>query len=172
MKTARDLIKEANIKSRHWKGRSGIDDPPKFTNPIRNMFLTGDVGVGKSWRAAELLGEAIKAYNASIDSWAIMKGKDFFKFYSCPKFLREARFDYRLVTEATTRKGIVLDDLGAHINADWTLDIIYTVINERLEKHLPTIVTSNVDLADIAKIDERLASRLATYEYYKMEGEE
>lgn len=39
---------------------------------------------------------------------------------------------------------VVLDDLGREKASDWTGEVIYTVVNDRYEAGLPTIITSNL----------------------------
>jgi Cdc6-like AAA superfamily ATPase len=58
----------------------------------------------------------------------------------------------------------VIDDLGTKKSSDYSVDIVREIINERVERNLPTIVTSNKKLHEIAElIDDRLADRLSTF---------
>lgn len=41
---------------------------------------------------------------------------------------------------------LVLDDFGAGKITDWTVDVLYQIVNDRYNNRLPTIVTSNYDL--------------------------
>jgi len=58
------------------------------------------------------------------------------------------------------RSLLVLDDLGAEKNSDWSRTAIFTIINRRYMNLLPTIITSNKSLDEIgSEIDDRLSSR-------------
>lgn len=39
---------------------------------------------------------------------------------------------------------VVLDDLGREKVSDWTGELVYTIVNDRYERQLPTIATSNL----------------------------
>lgn len=57
---------------------------------------------------------------------------------------------------------LVLDDLGVEKTTEWNRQVLDYLINERDVRMKPLIVTSNLNVADIAnKIDQRVASRLA-----------
>lgn len=45
---------------------------------------------------------------------------------------------------------VVLDDLGREKVSDWTGETIYTLVNARYERMLPTLVTSNLTAAELA----------------------
>lgn len=53
---------------------------------------------------------------------------------------------------------LVLDDFGAQSNTEWAQEKLYQILNHRYNAHLPTIITTNVELE---AIDMRVRSRLA-----------
>ena len=56
---------------------------------------------------------------------------------------------------------LIMDDVGAGKITDWSIDITYRLINSRYNADKPTIVTSNLELDDLAKlIGGRIVSRL------------
>lgn len=56
---------------------------------------------------------------------------------------------------------VIIDDLFAGKQSETSRAAIYEIINTRLTNYnLPTIITSNLTLDGISKIDERIASRL------------
>jgi DNA replication protein DnaC len=57
---------------------------------------------------------------------------------------------------------LVLDDMGAAKDSEWTEEINYRLVNRRYERMLPTLWTSNLLPNDLANaLGERVASRLA-----------
>ena len=56
---------------------------------------------------------------------------------------------------------VVIDDLFAGKQTELSRSAVYELINTRVTNHnLPTIITSNLTLEQISRIDERIASRL------------
>jgi len=57
---------------------------------------------------------------------------------------------------------LLLDDLGATKNTEWTEEITYRLIDHRYNHCLPTIFTTNVRIGELAeRLGDRTASRLA-----------
>ncbi|MGP3948496.1 ATP-binding protein [Streptomyces sp. 7N604] len=56
---------------------------------------------------------------------------------------------------------LIIDDLGAAKNSEWTEEITMRLINRRYNEMLPTLVTTNLGMADLRQhIGDRVASRL------------
>ncbi|MGA5631406.1 ATP-binding protein, partial [Streptomyces lydicamycinicus] len=56
---------------------------------------------------------------------------------------------------------LIIDDLGAAKGSEWTEEITMRLINRRYNEMLPTLVTTNLGMADLrAHIGDRVASRL------------
>lgn len=56
---------------------------------------------------------------------------------------------------------LIIDDLGAAKNSEWTEEITMRLINRRYNEMLPTLITTNLGMADLrAHIGDRVASRL------------
>ena len=67
---------------------------------------------------------------------------------------------------------LVLDDLGAQQNTEFGLATLYEVVKERCENYKPTIVTTNLTLTEIDKLEPRLASRLGAFKIIKLAGDD
>ena len=67
---------------------------------------------------------------------------------------------------------LVLDDLGAEKGGDWAAQTIYLLVSSRLNLQRSTIATSNLTLAELDKVDPRLASRLGGLRYFKLAGDD
>lgn len=56
---------------------------------------------------------------------------------------------------------LLMDDLGAEKMSEWASEQLYVIVNGRYERNLPTIVTSNLSMAEIEKAGgPRIVSRL------------
>lgn len=59
---------------------------------------------------------------------------------------------------------LVLDDIGVKNSTDYELDVLYAIINKRINDNMPTIYTSNLSPADLQKVlGERLSDRIVSY---------
>lgn len=146
---------------------------------MNSKFITGKTGVGKTYLAKKLLDEEHDRWpkirqEFSDPNWAVES--QHFKYYSCPKIVIEAKIAKRaleIIQEASRAHIVVLDDLGMNKISNYNPDIIYIIINERLEKGKTTIVTSNLSIDDISDhIDDRLASRLSSFEQIEITGKD
>lgn len=148
---------------------------------FRNLFLTGTPGVGKTYFAKQILDKAIKDRDEYIkslghDGYGIRSGSEAYRFFTCSELMLYARIPRETIQYYETcvkLKGLILDDLGMGKKSDFIPDIIYMIIDARITLNRPTIVTTNLKLEEISTlIDDRLASRLGSFEYLKLEGED
>jgi DNA replication protein DnaC len=69
--------------------------------------------------------------------------------------------DETIITAHCTCDYLILDDLGAEKTTDFTRSILYQIIDYRYNYEKPTIITSNLDVKQIAeRFDDRIASRI------------
>lgn len=139
-----------------WVGRQ-INNPGE--SPL--LLIAGQLGVGKTHQAwAALRDCAIGAARANRRCrW---------QFITHPQLNDATRpkpdnshayaLDPYLETDL-----LVLDDLGAGKQSEWTGDALYRLVDHRWCHRSPTIFTTNVLPAQLAAaLDERVVSRLAT----------
>jgi len=57
---------------------------------------------------------------------------------------------------------LILDDLGAEKTTDYVLQVFYIILDRRYRENRVTIITSNLEIKDLAKkLNSRIASRIA-----------
>ena len=144
------------------------DLPPDLVNELRQwadnpngfLMLTGAAGSGKSWSAAAVLREVLTSGRAKLSDC---------RFVTEAAYLSRLRESYGQDTPARLLPAhhphrvrlLVFDDLAATRLTDWGKGEIASLVCGRHADDLPTIVTSNLSLADIAQaIDPRVASRV------------
>jgi len=123
-----------------------------------NLFITGKSGTGKTVFAAGIAKECIK--NKKDFKWIsysdfIMELQSMFK--------KEGESPFDKAQEISNYEGVlIIDDLGAEKATDFVRQITYNIVNEREQRMLPLVITSNFTLEEIAiQIDSRISSRIA-----------
>jgi DNA replication protein DnaC len=124
----------------------------------KGLFLTGTRGSGKTCFASVLGKELIRRgdivwFKNVTDLLFEIKGT----------FDKEGKIfnDYEMICRWAAKPILVLDDLGAEKVSEYVRQSLYALINKRYLDDLPTIVTSNLTLDEVAgRLDDRIASRL------------
>ena len=120
------------------------------------LVFEGDVGSGKTFLAASIANELLT------------KGIDV-EFVVVPELLDRLRQNIRndseqdehLIERVKNVPVLIFDDLGAHNYSPWVQNILFTVINYRLNNQLPLIITTNLNVTELYDtVGERIASRL------------
>jgi DNA replication protein DnaC len=122
------------------------------------LMLAGAVGTGKTFLAACIANELI-AYNCRV------------LFLIVPDLLDQLRASFEenskvreqdILDLARSMPVLILDDLGAHNYTEWVGNRLYAILNYRLNEQLPTVVTTNLTLAEIEEyLGDRAVSRLS-----------
>lgn len=121
-----------------------------------SLLIVGSIGVGKthqSYAAVRAL-----AVSGAYCGWLFTTAAD------CYAALRpRPGIDSEAEFSRFAKAGLlVLDDLGAAKNSEWTEEVNYRLINHRYEHERPTLITSNVPPKDLRDaLGARVASRLA-----------
>lgn len=119
----------------------------RYKNWRDGFYICGDVGTGKTTMASQFAARAI------------MEGVRGVRFVSSVNLLGELRDTFNgHGTEAEiinryckNAQLLVLDDLGKDIPTQWTVMVLYRIINDRYEHMLPTIITSQYTREQLSK---------------------
>lgn len=138
-----------------------------------DMVLTGAPGTGKTHLAVSVLRELVRESKVKDRSDA--------RFVPVPELLAEIRACYRdggpderdIMDKYSRLPYLVLDDLGAEKTTEWSITTLYLIIDRRYRGVLPTVVTTNLSLEQIAdNLSERISSRLASGRIITLKGED
>lgn len=146
----------------------------EFDNPdTKNLFFTGNIGLGKTYMSSCIAGEMIK------------KGKTV--LYQTAPILLDSVIDYKFSNNKNVTENIykdvleadllIIDDFGADSINSAKYDVLFDVINSRIlgvhGKAVKTIISTNLDIVDIFNFDERIGSRIAGYyDIFRFFGED
>lgn len=121
-----------------------------------SLLLHGPYGVGKTGLAVAIL--------------RIKTREEAGLFFTVPDLLDCIRRTYgpnpianehEVVESVKNAPFLVLDDLGAERVTEWVREKLFTIINHRHDEDLPTVFTSNLDIAQLGEhIGERTTWRI------------
>jgi DNA replication protein DnaC len=116
------------------------------------LVLNGPTGCGKTWQA----------YGA----WHTVAQHTGCRAYALPMpayldSLRPGRTPLVPLEDAERAELLLMDDLAAERPSDWTIELVYRLIDARWNACLPTVVTVNAPAGELrARLGDRIASRL------------
>lgn len=127
-----------------------------FTTKSKNLLMMGATGLGKTHLSLAIANKVIeKGYDVYYDSIQNIMDK-----------LEREHFG-RLPREESIKEDIlscdllIIDDLGVEFSTQFTVAELHNIINTRILRCLPTIISTNLELADIEKqYSQRIASRI------------
>lgn len=129
----------------------------------KNLFLTGDPGLGKTFLSA-CIAQVVSEQGFSVvydSAPSIFDRFETRKFARSEESARQAQADARryLVCDL-----LILDDLGSEFTSPYIQSALYEIVNTRLIENRHTVISSNLNLATIR---QRYSPQIAS----RMEGE-
>ena len=147
------------------------DYAEEFDLDSENLMLTGNAGLGKTHAALAVAGAALdKGYDVIyISSPDFFSRVETLHFGSDPAGEKDALLD--TVGGADL---LILDDLGTEFNSSFVISTLYSLLNDRLGRRRPTILTTNiVDGTLLEKLyTEKVASRISAFVPYRFLGDD
>ena len=134
----------------------------EFDRSSESLMLFGNAGLGKTHAALALAGIVLEKDFDVI----YVSSPDFFSKLEALHFGADPGGEEEtLLQTAAGADLLILDDLGTEFNSSFFLSTLYSLLNNRLGAHLPTIVTTNItDGALLEKLyTEKISSRLSAF---------
>ena len=132
------------------------DYAENFTPDSEGLFMYGKTGLGKTHLSLAIANEVInRGYDVYYGSIQTIMDK-----LEGEHFGRLPRED-SIKEDILTCDLLIIDDLGAEFATQFTNAELYNILNSRMLSSLPTIISTNLDMKDIAdKYSQRVASRI------------
>lgn len=126
-----------------------------FPNNSASLFFSGKTGLGKTFLTSAIAKELLqKGYNVAFDSI-----QNYLRAIENEHFGRSLNTD--TLQTLLCADLVILDDLGSEFCSPFYTSALYNIINTRLNKGVPTIISSNLSLDELQKrYDDRIISRL------------
>lgn len=125
--------------------------------PVSGIVFTGVPGTGKTHIACGMISQLL----ANGHSGAYM---------ACPHFLLEAKeAQFSRTNERTSRvieryvdpEFVVMDEFGTHTLKDIDYQLLFTVLDGRYQRNLPTLLVTNLTIGELSKtVDPRFMERV------------
>jgi len=121
-----------------------------------SLLMAGVVGAGKTYQA---YGAVRALVEAGIGvRWRATTAADLYADLR-PRPGADSERELAAVSRCPL---LIIDDLGAAKSSEWVEEVTYRLINRRYNHMLPTLVTTNLAIADLrAYLGDRVTSRLA-----------
>ena len=149
---------------------AGVQEKLLALGDSDDVFLTGPVGVGKTYAMAALLrnfvNQGYECRRIIFDDFCVQVRSTF----SPASKLSE----WDLIEPLKQVDKLFIDDLGLRgkEESDFAYVTLFSILNNRQEMRLPTIVSSNKSLAQLERsFDSRIADRLKTAVIIQMTGQ-
>lgn len=136
-----------------------------FSKNSESLFMCGETGLGKTHLSLSIAKEVIaKGYNVAYDSIINYLNEIEKEHYG--------KSDKNTLGMITSVDLLILDDLGAEMKTPFNHSTVYNIINTRINRNLPTIISSNLTTDDVSeRYDDRIASRIfGEYTYLRFVG--
>ena len=134
----------------------------EFDRSSESLMLFGNAGLGKTHSALAIAGIVLEKDFDVI----YVSSPDFFSKLEALHFGADPGGEEEtLLQTAAGADLLILDDLGTEFYSSFFLSTLYSLLNNRLGAHLPTIVTTNItDGALLEKLyTEKISSRLSAF---------
>ena len=134
----------------------------EFDRSSESLMLFGNAGLGKTHAALAIAGIVLEKDFDVI----YVSSPDFFSKLEALHFGADPGGEEEILLQTAAGADLlILDDLGTEFNSSFFLSTLYSLLNNRLGAHLPTIVTTNItDGALLEKLyTEKISSRLSAF---------
>lgn len=130
----------------------------KLESEIKNIIISGNTGIGKTYLLEAMLDELIKKEKFAVYTTAFKLNQNFLKYHTT--FYNEEKIAF--LEKYIECDVLFIDDLGTEpLLNNVTVDYLYLIVNERLIANKPIVISTNLSIdALLERYGERIFSRL------------
>ena len=136
-----------------------------------NLYMYGSPGLGKTMISGCIAKKVIdKGYSVFYQpAYKIFRIFEDYKFNQENKQLNKAHIDRIMDTDL-----LIIDDLGAEMTTSFTAEVLFDLVNTRLNNKQSTIISTNLDFPELQTLySERISSRiLGSYTLLEFNGDD
>ncbi len=135
-----------------------------------SLLFSGGTGLGKTFLSACIARQVADSGFGVIYETATRLFADF----EAEKFAADREENRGLTRKYLACDLLIIDDLGTEMTTQFTVSALYTVVNDRMMAHKPTILSTNLTDTQLeARYSPQIASRLlGTYRFVQFAGED
>ena len=142
-----------------------------FGRVYRNLLINGNTGVGKTFLSNCIAKELLdRGYTVLyLSAFRLFEIFSYYRFGDRERS-QKASMDFDTILDCDL---LVIDDLGTEIPNSYTTSQLFACLEERNERHAPTLISTNLSMDELGKrYSDRIASRLFTFQYIKLFGKD
>ena len=141
-----------------------------FSPASPSLLFSGGTGLGKTFLSACIARQVADSGFGVIYETATRLFADF----EAEKFAADREENRGLTRKYLACDLLIIDDLGTEMTTQFTVSALYTVVNDRMMAHKPTILSTNLTDTQLeARYSPQIASRLlGTYRFVQFAGED
>ena len=128
-----------------------------FSSSSSNLMMMGRTGLGKTHLSLAIGREVIEKGFGVI----YVSAQNIFDKIEQEHFSKSGSEKESTLSLVLSCDLLILDDLGAEFSTNFTVSMLYNIINTRINAHIPTIINTNLSLLELQqKYSERIVSRI------------
>lgn len=177
------MMNNANIPRRYREAVPGLEVAEWIANPTVGLLLKGNVGVGKTHQAcAALIAYINGARERRQHGYRSARFATFDDLlFECKATWKRYASEHDVIDRYAGTGLLCIDDFGKERATEWSLPIIFTIINKRSANLKPTIVTTQLTGKQIierltvdgnSETARAIVSRLSEYKLVNMTGKD
>ncbi len=150
----------------------GFTEKVKQGKSVENLLLYGPVGTGKTHLCSAIANSVLES-GISVVYLKISKLLDIMRDYRLSLDKDELK-DHNKDLQRLYKVGLlIIDDLGTENSTDFVREQLFTLLDERINYHLPWVISTNLNPNEIGSLyEDRLSDRImGTSHLLKFTGE-
>jgi DNA replication protein DnaC len=141
---------ETTMQKQAWEAaKEYADNFHCFYEKGEGLYIEGTNGTGKTHLAAAIALHLLEKGRSVICQTSIDLLNNIKLQFNAKN--TESNNEHKILSAYASADLLILDDLGKEQSTDWSIAVLYSIINERYEDMLPVIITTNYNEHNLIK---------------------